>query len=46
MSTLAFWKQCWFRHGCPASPPDAPADIATITSWLAGVYRPSFGFHL
>ena len=23
----------YFRHGCPASPPDAPADIATITSW-------------
>lgn len=27
-------------------PPDAPADIAAITSWLAGIYRPSCGFHL
>ena len=30
----------------PSFPPDAPAHIAAITSWLAGVYRPSFGFHL
>ena len=30
----------------PSFPPDAPADIAAITSWLAGVYRPSFGFRL
>jgi len=30
----------------PRFPPDTPADIAAITSWLAGVYRPSFGFHI
>jgi hypothetical protein len=30
----------------PRFPPDAPADIAAIASWLAGVYCPSFGFHL
>ena len=29
----------------PHFPPDAP-DIAAIASWVAGVYRPSFGFHL
>jgi len=27
-------------------PPDAPADIAAISSWVAGVYRLSFGSHL
>ena len=27
-------------------PPDAPADIAAVTAWLGGVYRPSCGFHL
>ena len=25
-------------------PPDAPADIDVVASWIAGVYRPSVGF--
>jgi hypothetical protein len=30
----------------PPRPPDAPTDIAAVTAWLAGVHRPSCGFHL
>ena len=28
----------------PSFPPDAPANIGVVASWIAGVYRPSVGF--